>query len=57
MMGLYIDRWRDTDTHILKGYRFNDDLCQIGYWLNDDIIGFAISLSLLALTQSQSDPF
>ena len=42
-MGLYIDIQRERER--LRGYRFNDDLCQRGYWLNDDIIGFSIALA------------
>lgn len=51
-MGLYIDTKRKERKKEIKrgcvcvgGCRFNDDLCQIGYWLNDDIIGFSIALA------------
>ena len=47
-MGLYIDterKERKKKRVCVGGYRFNDDLCQIGYWLNDDIIGFSIALA------------
>jgi hypothetical protein len=54
-MGLYIDIYRERegggggekerDREKTKGYRFNDDFCQRAYWLNHDIIGFALLLA------------